>query len=305
MAPAGSPDVSVVMPAYESRRTIGRCLAALRAQTYRSFELVVVDSSPGTGCEALVAAGFPGARYERHPRRLGPHAALNRGVALGRGTLLAFIAPDEYAHPRWLERLVAAHQASGATICGALACAGTRWLDRGVHLCKFSRWLPAGAPRGLDVSPSGNMLVAREVFEAAGGFPGELFLGDVELSRRLRRLGGTIRFEPSAVVEHEHLASLAGFVRERVARGQLYGRLRCSWVEHRRGAVALHLFASAVPLRLLRILALVAAHAGRAGQLRDYAWTFPVIVAGELAWVAGEGVSYARCLRGSHAGDGG
>jgi GT2 family glycosyltransferase len=293
------PEVSVIVPAYESQRTLGHCLAALRAQTHQSFELIVVDSSRGTESEHIVNACFPEARCERPRGRLLPQAALNCGVALSRGALLAFISPDEYAHPRWLERLVAAHRLSGATICGSLACFGKRWVDRGVHLCKFSRWLPAGGPRAIDVSPSGNMLIARRDFDAAGGLPGDLFLGDVELSRRLRRLGRTIRFEPAALVEHHHLHGLTSFLHERFARGMLYGELRCAWLEGRRGALLLYLLASVIPLRLLRILALVAGHAAQAGKLRDYVSTLPVILVGESAWVVGEAVSYARGLRAS------
>lgn len=198
---ASPPLVSVIVPAYDSHATLGGCLAALERQTFRGFEVLVIDSGPNPASARLAAERFPWVRFERSARRLLPHAARNRGVELARGELLVFTDPDIYAPPEWLERLVAAHRATDEPVVGALDCHGERWLDRGIHLCKFSKWLPAppGAPanaRPVDMSPTANMLVARRHFEAVGGMPGDDFQGDVVLSRRLLAAGHTLWFEP-------------------------------------------------------------------------------------------------------------
>lgn len=294
--------ISVILPAYESHETLRGCLEALARQTFRDFETIVVDSSPAaTAPEAERIAGdpppgLPAFRFERSARRLLPHDARNRGAELARGEILVFTDPDIYARPDWLERLLAAHRETGEPVVGALSCHGSRWIDQGIHLCKFSKWLPGGPPREVDMSPTANMLITRRHFEAAGRFPAEHFLGDVTLSRALRRQGRRLWFEPRAVVAHHHLHSLAGFLGERATRGRLYGDLRLGWSRPGRAAAIGWLAVTALPVRLARILALVGLHAARAGQLGRYLSTLPLVAAGHAASLAGEATAYARSL---------
>ena len=304
MDDASRPAVSVVIPAYRSHETLAGCLEALSRQTFRDFEVIVVDSSPQviSGiAERIVRERFPWVRFEASAGRLLPHAARNRGVELARGEILVFTDPDVYARADWLERLVAAHRATGEPVVGALACHGPRWLDQGIHLCKFSKWLPGGRPREVDMSPTANMLISRRQFAAAGEFPGHEFLGDVTFSRGLRERGRRLGFEPGAVVEHHHLQSFAGFLRERFTRGRMYGDLRLGWLgrrgDGRRGAALAWLTVTVLPIRLARILALVGLHTWRGGRTGRYLSTLPVVAAGHAASLAGEAAAYARSLR--------
>lgn len=293
------PLVSVIIPAYNSHDTIAGCLAALAGQTFQDFETIVVDSGPDGATERIAGEGFPHIRFERSACRLLPHAARNRGVELARGELLVFTDPDVYARPDWLERLVEAHRATGEVIVGSLLCHGGRWLDQGIHLCKFSKWLPGGAARPVDMSPTANMLISRRQFETAGGIPGDSMLGDVTLSRLLRQRGRRLWFEPRAAVEHHHLQDLAGFLRERYTRGKMFGGLRLGWLNRRRGPSFTYLAVTVLPVRLARILALVALHAWRAGQTDWYLATLPLVAAGHAASLAGEAVAYSRRLVGA------
>lgn len=293
----GRPALSVIIPAYRSQATVARCLETLAAQTLReAVETIVVDSSPDDATERIVRERFPRVRFERSSRRLLPHAARNRGAEMARADLLVFTDPDIYAWPDWLERMLAAHRETGGVIVGALACFGDRWLDRGIHLCKFSKWLPGGGIRAVDMSPTASMLISRRDFEAAGGFPGDELLGDVSLSWRLRDLGRELRFEPAAVVEHHHVQTLRDFLRERYRRGAMFGRLRSTRLGAGHGTALFYLGASLLPVRLPRILALVAGHAWRGGQTGIYLTTFPLVLAGHAASLAGEATAYARLL---------
>lgn len=290
------PALSVIIPAYDSHGTLAGCLEALRRQTFQDFETVVVDSGPDGTAEGMVPARFPWVRYVRVRHRLYPHAARNHGVEVSRGDLLVFTDPDIYAHPEWLERLLEAHRATGEVIVGALACHGGRWVDQGIHLCKFSKWLPGGPPRPVDMSPTANMLLSRRQFEDAGGLPGTDMLGDVTLSRSLHQNGRRLWFEPRAVVEHHHLQSVKDYLRERYTRGKMYGDLRVGWLAGRRGASLKYLAVTVLPVRLARILGLVALHAWRAGQTSRYAATLPLVAVGHGASLAGEAIAYARRL---------
>lgn len=288
--------VSVVVPAYNSHATIARSLAAIEGQTFRDFEIIVVDSGPSDETERIVTSAFPAVRFIRSETRLFPHAARNRGVEIARGALLVFTDPDIYPHPDWLARLVeAAERDHAEVVVGSIACFGGRALHRGVHLCKFGKWLPQGSRREVDMSPTGNMLIRREQFDRAGGFPGEKFLGDVSLSRSLRANGVPLMFEPSAVVEHHHDATMASFLRERFARGVLFGDIRAEWLTSRL-SVLMYLAVTILPIRLLRIASLVAMHAARGGHGSQWIAVYPIAILGHAASLAGEAVAYARAL---------
>jgi len=293
----GGPEVSVIIPAYRSQETIASCLETLGAQTYRDFETIVVDSSPDEGCE-VIAQRFPDVVLLRHPTRLFPQAARNRGAAVARGRLLVFTDSDVSFDRRWLEILVQSHREKGGVISGAIDCFGKGWLDSGVHLCKFSKWLPGGARRPTDCAPTANLLVTRALYDAIGGFRDEGFVGDVTFSWQACKLGEQLRFEPAAAVFHHHHHRIAPFVRERFKRGFLFSGVRTRWHNNRRRIALFYLVVSVLPIRLGRILLLVAGQAWRAGWTRRYLSSFPVLALGWAAWLAGESVGYARFLLG-------
>ncbi|MGH2915643.1 MAG: glycosyltransferase family 2 protein [Solirubrobacteraceae bacterium] len=91
--------LSIVMPAYNERRTIAPAVAAvLGTQLPCDFELIVVNdgSTDGTG-EILRALQHPKARVIEHPCNLGKGAALQSGAAVASGThFVPFDADLEY-----------------------------------------------------------------------------------------------------------------------------------------------------------------------------------------------------------------
>ncbi|MBK5260028.1 MAG: glycosyltransferase family 2 protein [Thermoanaerobaculia bacterium] len=291
-----SPLVSVILPAFRSGATIERSLESIDQQTFRDFETIVVESSGDAASEAMVHRRFPAVRFIAASDRLLPQAARNLGVGHSRGRLLVFTDPDIYLQSRWLQALVTAWEEQHEVIIGSFACHGTRVIDFGFHLTKFSKWLPAGRRRILDMAPSGNMLVSREDFERAGAFPGELFIGDVELSRNLQDCGLRLWFEPAAAGAHHHLYTLREFCAERFQRGRWYGELRSRWYVDRRWRIATLAVATVLPLRLASNLARVALHAARGGALIKLVTALPVVVAGYGATLAGEAGAYLAAL---------
>jgi glycosyltransferase involved in cell wall biosynthesis len=282
------PRVSVVLPAYLSEATVSGCLSALRRQTFQDFEVVLVDSGPGSGTGTIAGRDFPEVRCHISPTRMLPHAARNLGVTLARGELLVFSDPDTYAHPAWLERLVAAWETAGGIVVGAIANHGHRWLDTGVHLCKFAKLLPGGPSRPIDIAPTANVLCSRETFEAIGPIPADVMQGDAAWGRRALAQGYRLTFAPDAIVEHHHLETLSSFLSERFRRGLEFGRMRREWESAHPAKLALIAAATVLPVRALRIGALVTWQSARAGSLVDLAWTAPLVAAGHLVSLGGE-----------------
>ena len=122
-------------------------MPATRARQIQTINRIVQSRSPDGTTAGLVTTRFPWVRFHHSPSRLLPHAARNLGVSLAQSPLLLFTDPDVYPHSDWLERMMAAHRETGNVIVGAIACHGHRWRDQGIHLCKFSKWLPGGSAR--------------------------------------------------------------------------------------------------------------------------------------------------------------
>lgn len=289
---SGAPRVSVVFPAYRSEATVSGCLSALRRQTFADFEVVLVDSGPGGATGAIVARDFPEVRCHVSPVRLLPHAARNLGVSMARGELILLSDPDTYARPDWIERMVAAWERTGGIVVGAIANHGRRWLDTGIHICKFSKVLPGGAPRRVDNAPTANVLLSRATWEAIGPIPEDVLQGDATWSRRALERGVPLTLAPDAVVEHHHLETLGSFLRERSRRGVELGRMRCAWERDRPVRLAVVAAATVLPVRAVRIALLVAGQCARGGHLGDLARTAPVVALGHLASLAGEARTY-------------
>lgn len=94
--------VSVIVATLNRKHMLAECLRSLVAQTYRDFEIVVVDggSTDGTGD---VVKRFP----VRFLRQIGSvPTGENYGITMSRGEILAFVDDDVIAAANWLERLV-------------------------------------------------------------------------------------------------------------------------------------------------------------------------------------------------------
>ena len=84
--------VSVVVPAYNSERTLRECLAAIHAQTRPPVEVIVVDDASSDSTRDI-AREFAVILLET-PVNRGPAAARNRGIRASHGDILFFVDSD-------------------------------------------------------------------------------------------------------------------------------------------------------------------------------------------------------------------
>lgn len=99
-------DVTVVIPAYNSRTTLLEAIASVRAQTCPPREIIVVDDGSRDGTAEAVAA-LDGPVHLVRQANGGPARARNAGLALARGEWLAMLDADDVWLPEKLERQLA------------------------------------------------------------------------------------------------------------------------------------------------------------------------------------------------------
>jgi glycosyltransferase involved in cell wall biosynthesis len=104
--------VSVIIPAFNAERFIGETITSALSQTYRSFEIIVVDDGSSDQTASIVR------QIQRRDNRLflyqqenrGSADARNSGIAHSKGELIAFLDADDLWHPTKIEKQVSAFQ---------------------------------------------------------------------------------------------------------------------------------------------------------------------------------------------------
>ncbi len=221
----GSSVVSIIIVAWNSKRYLPQCLDAVSTQTYKDFEIQIIDNG-STDQEYL---DFEGKYLDlkltitKLNSNLGFAVANNLGARLARGKYLALLNADAFPEPHWLEGLLKAAQdhPQFTFFASRQIQANTPELLDGTgdayHVSGLA-WRqnynrPAaqhGAhPAEVFSACAAAALYLREDFLKAGGFDEDYFsyFEDVDLSFRLRLAGGRCLYVPQAVVYHVGSAS--------------------------------------------------------------------------------------------------
>jgi GT2 family glycosyltransferase len=227
--PAGAGcEASIVIPSYNSGRTVRACLASVVGQaTSIPFEVIVVDSSDD-GSDEIIRRSFPEVRLHHSTERLTCGAARNLGTAWARGEYVLFVDTDCVVPADWVERTVAAlrgHAADG--VCGSIE-NGTPWSLSGTvgYFLEFFRFLgPRGRSRPVRYLIGGNSAYRRSLLEGTG-FPDSNAGDDFDLSWRLSQRGAKLVFVPQIAITHHNKTGMRRVLRYQYALGRAAGRYR-------------------------------------------------------------------------------
>lgn len=184
------PTVSVVIPLYNARDVIAQTIGTVLAQTWKDYEIVVVDDGSRDGSGDLVRAFGDRVRYIRQ-ENTGVAGARNRGIKESTGEYIAFLDHDDLWHPTKLEKQVvvlAQRPEVGLVITGIMHIRsdGTPTGDLGRAYNPGDRFYHVFV-KGYVPTPSSAM-IRRSVFDVAGIFDSEFHsagLDDHELWPRI------------------------------------------------------------------------------------------------------------------------
>jgi GT2 family glycosyltransferase len=201
-----------VIPTLAADSALLDCLRSLEEQTYRDFEVIVVDNSEKQLVEAL---GVPGQniRVIANQQNAGFGGAINQGWSASASTFISTINDDATAERDWLSvMMMAAAKDPEIGMVAAQVRLTVNELDSAGMLISgdgSSKQRGHGRPpsefaREEDVlMPSGSAaLYRREMLEDTGAFAEEFFLycEDTDLGLRARRRGWRCVYTPAAVV---------------------------------------------------------------------------------------------------------
>ncbi len=217
-----TPQITVVVLNWNGRHLLPTCLSALYAQTFRDFEVVVVDNGSRDGSVDWLASHYPAVRLIQNSTNLGFATANNQGIRASQAPLVMLLNNDAYLAPDCLRKLVEA--ADGARWAGMFACkilqhdapdcmdsagievdrAGVAW-NRG--------WGEAATrhTQALEVfGPSAAAaLYRRNMLDQIGLLDDDFFIyyEDVDLAWRAQWAGWRCLYVPEAEARHLHSAT--------------------------------------------------------------------------------------------------
>jgi len=224
---------SVVIPTYNRKPILEKCLRALEQQEFDAgsiagYEVVVVDdgSTDGTVDWLQATTEFPHVRLFQQDH-MGPAAARNLGVEKATGDTIIFIDSDLVVTEVFL-------QSHAMTLGQGYAAQGSDRVftyGRVINTCNFDN--PTAEPFKLtDYSQAyfatGNVAIARHWLDQAGLFDTRFQLygwEDLELGVRLKQLGLTLIKCPEAVGYHWHppfsLSEIPSLIDKEIQRGRM------------------------------------------------------------------------------------
>ncbi len=275
-------EISVVVPCYDARETLAACLTALRGQSMKPSEVLVVDGASTDGSAEIAARS--GATVIRSAERLSAGQARNIGKTRARGEIIAFIDADAVPRADWIERICAAFERSpqawgvgGSILDGSRGVAG-----RLEYLSNFSEYTGSKKSGRVSTIPTINVAYRRDAVRGIDFIPttaGEDTTFNAEIAVR----GGILIFDPSIQVTHvPSRRGLRSFFRNQYRCGCafVYPRMRYPL----RGQVFL-----THPLLLLFMprLAVLFARYMFTRHLPSFILLLPLMAAGEVCRTAG------------------
>ena len=104
-----TPLVSVIIGNYNYGNFLAEAIDSVLQQTYRHFELIVVDDG-STDNSREVLESFPGQLVAIFQDNGGQGAAFNAGITKAQGEIICFLDSDDYFHPDKLSKIVSSFQ---------------------------------------------------------------------------------------------------------------------------------------------------------------------------------------------------
>lgn len=112
--------LSVIVPAYNTKKYLRRCLDSLWVQSITGLEIIVIDDNSDEDLREIMAyysnTNGKSIRYEWLPQRRGPGGARNRGLELAQGRYVAFCDSDDWVDITYYETCVTAMEKRSADL---------------------------------------------------------------------------------------------------------------------------------------------------------------------------------------------
>lgn len=211
--------VSIIIPTFNRRHSLVRCLNSLQKISYHNTEIIVVDNGSTDDSVAILKKKFPKVTIVKLPENLGAVGSRNAGIKLARGDYLLFVDDDNIVSKNFLNQLV--NLAKSDPYIGFVGPKMYYWQDKkriwyaGVKINLLTSRTQYLGINQIDhgqldqVRPTDQIpnvwLVKRPVLKKVGPLDDNYVMsyGESDWPMRAKRAGFKVLFCPTAVVYHD------------------------------------------------------------------------------------------------------
>lgn len=117
-------EISVIVPIYNAEKYIRRCIESIVAQSFRNYELVLVDDGSIDDCGMICDEYANEYDFIKviHQDNSGQAAARNNAIKIAKGEFICFVDADDVIHPQMLETLYSnlSNTSTCISVCGTI-----------------------------------------------------------------------------------------------------------------------------------------------------------------------------------------
>lgn len=246
------PLVSIIVVNWNGKEFLKECLKALSYQSFKDFEIIIVDNGSKDGSVEFIRKNYPKCRIIGNSCNKGFAIGNNQGIKIANGKYIALINNDAEADPNWLIELlkIAEEDYSVGMVASKIYLLGhDKILDNVGHLIyrdginrgrgRLEKDYGQYDKREEVLFPSGcAALYRKEMLDKIGLFDEDFFAygDDTDIGLRGRLAGWKCVFAPKAIVYHRYSQSSGA-----------YSPLKAFYVERNRIWIAVKYF----PLSML------------------------------------------------------
>ena len=163
--------ISVIIPTFNRKHTLQRAIDSVLAQTFKPYEIIIVDDGSKDGTKEWLLQNYPSVQYIHQPNN-GVSSARNKGIQISQGSWIALLDSDDEWMPEKLEyqrRFLEVNRDSSFCHTNEI------WIRNGVRVNQKKKHKKYGGDifkHCLDIcriSPSSS-IIKKDVFEEVGAF---------------------------------------------------------------------------------------------------------------------------------------
>ncbi|GAB4167840.1 MAG: glycosyltransferase family 2 protein [Calditrichia bacterium] len=221
--------ISVIIPSYNSEKTIRQCIDSLLNQSVKPLEIIIADSSDDH-TPAIIKKEYPTCKLIHFPKKTDPGTARNKAIKISTGDIIACIDSDCVADNNWLKNIREMHENNPtvSAIGGSVIPANDKndrigWAG---YMAEFREYLPIHKASYVRHIPTCNISYKKSVFEGNRGFnPMYYPQEDMIFNFQITSNGGKILFSPEILVKHYHRSELKNFFQHQKKIGKITAQL--------------------------------------------------------------------------------
>lgn len=196
--------ISVVINVYNEEENIQDCLDSLLNQTYKDFELIIVDDGSTDETMDIVESYYD--RFEMQlfsTPHVGIKKARRKGIDKTSGEYIIVIDADEILEPDFIEQIINPFdQSEVGAVGGILKSEGEGWVTQGYGVLNEIFYGLRASGNEADWIQGGCSAYRREALEEVGGLANEKVSADKDISWKLSKSGWRVLINRKAVAYH-------------------------------------------------------------------------------------------------------